>query len=86
MSDWTNYIASGYSPNDGLGEGRWVPVPGSAGIQRWVGDLEPPVGLSRRDRRRGQCIECQAPIDMRSTRCRSCHGRGWDERRWADAS
>lgn len=34
----TNFVERGYSPNDGLGPGEWLPVPNSGGIVRWVGE------------------------------------------------
>lgn len=30
-----DYRTTGYSPDDGLGPGEWVPRPGSAGVLDW---------------------------------------------------
>lgn len=76
MTKWQNFTDNGYSPNDGLGAGRWVPIPGTAGVQRWVGELEP---KAERVRPRGECA-CGADIDHRSERCRSCAAKQWNVR------
>lgn len=76
---WPQYEQRGYNQWDGLGEGHWITVPNSAGIRRWVGELESKA-LDKRNARRGLCVDCDSDIDVRSTRCRSCHGRDWNER------
>lgn len=80
---WQNYATRGYSEHDGLGEGHWEPIPGTAGVQRWVGQLE---AKSTSNSPRGMCVDCEADIDHRSQRCRRCAGQLWNEKRWGRAS
>lgn len=63
-----NYTLRGYSEHDGLGEGQWVTIPGSAGIRKWIGELEMP---QPKFIPRGTCIDCSEVIDRRAVRCRT---------------
>lgn len=64
------YTFAGFSPNDGLGEGRWVPRPGAGGVQDWVGELE--SKSAKPTPNVGQCLDCETTINHRATRYRSC--------------
>lgn len=75
---WPEYAERGYNSWDGLGEGRWVTKPGSAGLTLvWVGELERAPDRRRRPLT-GRCVECGTDIGARAQRCRSCHGRVWN--------
>lgn len=71
-----DYTTTGYSPDDGLGVGEWVTIPGSGGLQKWVGDknLNPPREPGTGERRRTkECTGCGATISRNATKCRPCN-------------
>jgi hypothetical protein len=61
---WVNYIDQGYSPNDGLGPGRWMRD--TWGVRVWVPAEPPPTPKDNR-------CECGQKIGKGSVRCRPCN-------------
>lgn len=62
------YTDAGYSPNDGLEDGRWALDPRTR-ILRWVGVIPDVTVLTR------TCLECEREVGPRADFCHKCASR-----------
>ena len=63
----TNYVESGYDPDDGLTGGRWMRD--TWGVVRWV-QTKP---ITRPARGPRECGECGVRVSKSATVCRPCN-------------